>query len=169
MTRLMTPLGAVLRGLVAATAGTAAMDIQQYVGYRAGGGMTGFMEWEFGEIQNWDQAATPGQVGKRLAEAWTGKPLDPKWADLTNTIVHWGFGIQWGALYGIVAGSMDPPPVLLGPPFGTLVWLFGYAVLPLGKFYKPIWEYDAETLGKDLFSHLVHGTTTAITFRLLSR
>lgn len=169
MTRQMTPLGAVLRGLVAATAGTAAMDVQQYIAQRMGGGETGFLTWEFGGIQNWEQAAAPGQVGKRLIEAWTGKQLAPAWAQPINTIMHWGFGVQWGASYGIVAGSMSRPPVLLGPPFGTFVWLFGYAVLPLGHFYQPIWEYDAATLGKDLFSHLVYGTATSVAFRLLAR
>jgi hypothetical protein len=164
----LTPAGAVVRGLVAATAGTAVMDLQQYIGYRMGAGTTGFLQWEFGGIENWQQASTPGQVGKRIVEAWTEKPLAPRWADLTNSIVHWSFGIQWGTLFGIVAGSTDVSPVVLGPPYGVFVWLFGYMVLPLGHFYKPIWEYDPKTLGKDLFSHLVYGTATGIAYRLLS-
>lgn len=168
MTRQMTPLGAVLRGLLAATAGTAAMDVQRYVGYRLGGSETGFLGWEFGGIENWQDAATPGKVGERLIKAWTGKEPPASWADLTNNLVHWGFGIQWGALYGLVAGSMDPPPLWLGPPYGAGVWLFGYVVLPLGHFYKPIWEYGPETLAKDLGSHLVYGSVTGIMFRLLS-
>jgi hypothetical protein len=168
MTRQMTPLGAVLRGLVAATAGTAAMDIQQYLAYRMGGGEIGFLEWEFGGIDDWDQASTPGKVGERLVEAWTEQPLDPKWAGLTNNLVHWGFGIQWGSLYGIVAASRESPSILLGLPYGACVWLFGYAVLPLGHFYQPVWEYDIEALAKDLGSHLVYGTATALCFRLLA-
>lgn len=169
MTRQMTPLGAVVRGLVAAAAGTAAMDIQQYVGYRLGGGQSGFLDWEFGGIENWKQASAPGKVGERLIKAWTEKEPPPSWADLTNTLMHWGFGIQWGVFYGVVAGSIDPPPLWLGLPYGAGVWLFGYAVLPLGHFYKPIWDYDAETLAKDLGSHLVYGSVTGITYRLLSR
>lgn len=163
-----TPLGAVVRGLVAATIGTGAMDLQHYISYRRGGGPENFLRWEFGGIDNWDQVSVPGKVGLRLIEAWIGRTPSPKWAGVTNNVMHWGFGIQWGALYGIVAGSKDPPPIWLGPPFGALVWLFGYAVLPIGHFYKPIWEYDAETLARDLASHLVYGTVTGISFRLLS-
>ena len=144
------------------------MDLQQYVGYRLGGGKTGLLEWEFGGIENWEEASAPGKVGKRLIEAWTGKPLAPRWAGLTNNIMHWGFGIQWGAVYGIVAGSLERPPVLLGLPFGAFVWLFGYAVLPLGHFYQPIWEHDAKTLAEDLGTHLVYGSTTGVVFHLLS-
>lgn len=168
MGRQMTPIGAVTRGLMAAAAGTAAMDLQQYASYRRGGGTTGFLQWEFDGPSDWDAVSAPARVGKRITDAWTGGDLAPRWARLTNNIMHWSFGIQWGAPYGIVAGSMDPPSMLLGPPFGTAVWLFGYAVLPLGGFYKPIWEYDAETLSTDLLSHLVYGVTTGITFRLLS-
>lgn len=169
MMRQMTPLGAVIRGLVAAAAGTAAMDVQQYLGYRRGGGKTGFLEWEFGGIEDWDDASAPGKVGKRIIEAWTGRQLSPEWAGPTNNIMHWGFGSQWGAHYGILAGSIDAPPVWLGPPFGAAVWLFSYTVLPLGGFYKPIWEYDAETLAKDLGTHLIFGSVTGVVFRLLSR
>jgi hypothetical protein len=39
----------------------------------------------------------------------------------------------------------------------------------LAKLYKPIWEYDAETLAKDLSAHLAYGLATAATFGLLER
>jgi hypothetical protein len=34
--------------------------------------------------------------------------------------------------------------------------------------YKPIQDYDRETLAKDLTAHLVYGTTAAAALRLLS-
>jgi hypothetical protein len=57
---------------------------------------------------------------------------------------------------------------LLGVPFGAFVFATDYAVLPLGGFYKPIWEYDLKTLWDDLSAHLVFGTATAATFALLA-
>jgi hypothetical protein len=48
------------------------------------------------------------------------------------------------------------------------VWAQSYAVLVPAKLYKPIWEYDAETLWKDLSAHLVYGLATATTFRVLA-
>jgi len=41
-------------------------------------------------------------------------------------------------------------------------------VLPLAKVYKPIWQYDARTLAKDLSAHLAYGIGTAAAFRVLS-
>jgi hypothetical protein len=164
----MSPLGAVARGLIAAAAGTAAMDTQQYLQYRSGSGTKDILTWEFGGISSWDDVSTPGQVGKRIAEAWTGRPLSPRWAQLTNNLMHWGFGVQWGLPFGLVAGSTSLPAPVLGPPFGAAVWLFGYAVLPLGGFYQPLWAYDARTLARDLFHHVLYGAVTGITFEVLS-
>ena len=55
--------------------------------------------------------------------------------------------------------------VLLGPA----VRLAGCVVLPLAKVYKPIWEYDAQTLRKDLSAHVLYGTVTAAAFAALAR
>ena len=52
--------------------------------------------------------------------------------------------------------------------WGTVVWASSYAVLPALGLYKPIWEYDATTLAKDLGVHLVYGVTTAAAFRVLA-
>jgi hypothetical protein len=49
------------------------------------------------------------------------------------------------------------------------VWIAGYAVLPLAGVYKPIWEYDARTLGEDLSAHLVFGAATSAVFAALTR
>jgi hypothetical protein len=51
---------------------------------------------------------------------------------------------------------------------GPAVWLCGYAALPLAGVYKPIWEYDARTLGEDLSAHLVYGATTSAVFAALT-
>jgi hypothetical protein len=52
---------------------------------------------------------------------------------------------------------------------GPVVWLGGYAVLPLAHVYKPIWDYDARTLAKDLSAHLMFGTATSAVFAALTR
>jgi hypothetical protein len=40
--------------------------------------------------------------------------------------------------------------------------------LSAAGLYKPIQDYDRETLAKDLTAHLVYGTITAAALRLLS-
>jgi hypothetical protein len=165
----LTPLAAVTGGLVAATVGTLAMDLLLYARYRRGGGRSDFSRWEFSaDVQSWDQAPAPAQVGKRLVEGLFRQELPDQRAALVNNITHWGYGVLNGAPFGIIAGSMRSPRVRYGALFGASVWATSYVVLPAAKLYKPIWQYDVRTLGKDLSAHLVYGLATAAAFKAVS-
>ncbi|GAA0485986.1 hypothetical protein Ade02nite_09640 [Paractinoplanes deccanensis] len=164
----MTPLGAVLRGLVAGAVGTLAMDSLWYLRYRRGGGKDSFATWEFSAgVKTWEEAPAPAQVGRRLVEGVFQRKLDDRYAAVVNNITHWGYGMSAGAVYGVLAGSLRKPRSAYGPPFGAAVWGTSYAVLPAAGLYKQIWEYDRKTLAKDLSAHLVFGATTGAVFRAL--
>jgi len=164
----MTPLGAIAKGVAAGAAGTAAMDALMYRRYRKDGGTQAFLEWELSAgVDDWDAAAAPAQIGKRVIEGLFQIDLAPKWARLTNNVMHWGYGLAWGAQYGMVAGSLAAPKARYGLALGPTVWGSGYVVLPLAKLYKPIWEYDSASLLKDLSAHMVYGATTAAAFGVL--
>jgi hypothetical protein len=165
----VTPLGAVIRGLVAGAAGTGAMDAVLYARYRRAQGQEGFERWEFAsDVDSWEHAPAPAQVGKRLFEGLFQRELPPQRARLVDNITHWAYGILGGVSYGIVAGSLPTPRIRYGLPFGAGVWAAGYVVLPAAKLYQPIWKYDRVTLTKDLSAHLVYGLGTATAFRLLT-
>lgn len=166
----MTPLGAVIKGLIAGTIGTAIFDLFWYGRYRKGGGEQKLTDWEFSAgLDDWEKAGAPAQVGKRMYEGMLQRELKSEKAALTNNVVHWGNGIAWGAGYGLLAGSTKRRSVVAGLPFGAGVWAFGYAALAPMGLYKPMWEYDTKTLWKDLSAHLVYGVATAGAFRLLDR
>ena len=162
----ITPLAAVVGGLLAGAVGTASMDTIRYLRYRRAGGQDSWLEWEFAPVESWDKAPDPGQVAKRVIEGFTQRELPDRWAFLASTVTHWGFGSAWGALYGVLAGSLSKPRPLYGLPFATVVWSSGYLVLPEAGLYKPIWEYDAKTLASDLSAHLGYGTGTGAAFWL---
>jgi hypothetical protein len=164
----MTPIGALIRGVLAGAIGTAAMDMLWFYRYKRGGGKSNLIDWEFSVgLDDWSKASAPAQVGKRLFEAFFQRELSPRWAALTNNVTHWSYGMGWGAIYSIVAGSTRQPRIRWGFPFGCLVWGLSYVILPLAQVYKPIWEYDLPTLGKDFSAHLVYGVGTASAFRAL--
>jgi hypothetical protein len=165
-----TSFGAVTRGWLAGAVGTAAMDCLLYVRYRRRGGTERFLDWEFSAgLEDWENAPAPAQVGRRIAEGVLQIQLAPERARLVNNIMHWAYGLGWGAVYGIVAGSLRQPRVIYGLPFGSTVFLSDYVILPLAKLYKPLWEYDAHTLTDDYSAHLVYGVATSATFCLLAR
>jgi uncharacterized membrane protein YagU involved in acid resistance len=82
--------------------------------------------------------------------------------------VHWGTGIGWALQYAM-RSSTTRHRLLETLALGPRAWLASYALLPLAKVYKPIWEYDARTLLDDLSGHMVFGTATSTTFAALSR
>jgi len=161
-----TALAVLLRGTVAGAIGTATMDLAQYVRYRKNGGEDGIFAWEFSGVKTWAGAPAPAQVGKRLIEGLFQTKLPDKAANVVNNAAHWAYGIGWGAAFALAAGSA-PPRARWGALFGTVVWLADYAVLPATGLYKPIWDYDAKTLGTDWADHLVYGTATAGAFGAL--
>jgi hypothetical protein len=165
----ITPLAAVAAGVLAGAAGTVCMDAVRYLRYRKAGGTDSPLAWEFPPVENWEQAPDPGKVAKRVIEGFTQRELPGRWAWLTSTVMHWGYGSAAGACYGILVGSLRRRNPLYGLPFGAAVWLTGYLVLPEGGLYKPIWEYDAKTLADDLSAHLAYGTGTGAAFWLLAK
>ena len=165
----ITPLAAVVGGLLAGLAGTACLDAVRYVKYRRSGGKDSPLAWEFPPVEGWEKAPDPGQVGKRLIEGFTQRELPDRWAWPVSTVMHWSYGSGWGALYGVLAGSLRRPDPLYGLPLGAVVWISGYVLLPEGGLYKPIWEYDAKTLADDLSAHLAYGAGTGTTFWLITR
>jgi hypothetical protein len=165
----VTPLAAILRGLIAGVPGTLAMDILLFARYVRGGGESGFSSWESSaDLSSWEEAPAPAQVGKRLFEGFFQRQLAPERARLVNNVMHWGYGIFQAGLYGVIAGSLRRPRIRYGLPFGAILWASDYVVLGAAKLYKPIWEYDAKTLAGDLSGHLMYGAVTASAFQLLS-
>jgi hypothetical protein len=154
-------------GAVASAIGTAAMDLVQYPRYRREGGKESLRRWELAAgMTSWDEA---GQVGQKLEHFVTGRPPPDRWARTTTNLIHWATGIGWGLQYGALAGRTSGHLWIRGLALGPAVWLTGYVVLPLAGVYKPIWEYDARTLGEDLSDHFVFGVTTSVVFAAVTR
>ena len=71
----MTPLAAVVAGLLAGAAGTVCLDAVHYLKYRRAGGTDGPLAWEFAPVRNWETAPAPGQVARRVLEGFTQRKL----------------------------------------------------------------------------------------------
>ena len=165
----MNPVGAMVRGLVAGALGTIAMDLLLYSRYRRGGGADGFVAWELSaSTEDWEHAATPGLVGRTVAKEVLHVDLPDSAAALTNNVVHWATGLQWGAAYGLaVAGGR--PGIRSGALLGLVACTTSYVVLPLLGLYQPPWEYERKVLAQDYSAHLLFGAITGATCWVLAR
>ena len=152
-----------VRGAIAGAIATAAMDAVWYRRYRAGGGQDPFPAWEFSASATGfgDDAPAPARVGKHLADA-ARIELPDSASGTTNNVVHWTTGIGWGKFGALAASVLPLPPLATGVATGLTAWGASYAVLGRLGIYKPIGEYDRETLWKDLSAHLVFGSALGV-------
>jgi len=162
------PLGALIRGAVAGALGTAVMDMALFAKHRAQGGRDGLIEFEFRGTSDWDSVPAPALMGKRIYEGVLQRPLGARWARVTNNVMHWGYGISWGAALSAAIIARPTPAMIAGPVFGGTVWGSSYVILPLARLYMPIWKYRLAELAPDLAAHLAYGIATAASLRLLS-
>ena len=157
-------------GALSGVIGTAAMDALLYRRYRREGGKASPWGWESAEgVTTWTAASAPGQLGQKVERLVTRRPPPEHWARPTTNALHWATGIGWGIQYGVLAAKPSKHRLLRALALGPAAWLAGYIVLPLAGVYKPIWEYDARTLGKDLSAHLLYGATASGAFAALAR
>ncbi len=102
--------------------------------------------------------AAAGAVGRRIPERRKG---------LAGWVVHYAYGVAWGAAFGLGARAIAPRiPVVAGLAFGAALWLLSDEVLvPLLRFSRRPAEYPASTHAKGLAAHLVYGVATDVGWR----
>ena len=159
--------GRLARGVLAGAAGTLAMDLLWWSRARRSGSDAAFLEWELDDSGSFDDAGAPAQVGRRAA-ALVGVDLPDEVAGTTTNVVHWLTGIGYGLAHALRPGAARHP-VRAGLTTGAGAFANSYATLGAMGVYEPIWEYDAETLAKDLSAHLLFGATTGIVHGALAR
>lgn len=161
-----TPLGALLRGLIAGVGGTAAMTAYQEL-VPSGGNADGGEPQS--EAERWQRAPAPAQVGNRILEGVFQRQVPADRIPLLTNVMHWLYGTTQGGVYGLVRGTVRADPLVAGILFGAGVWGLSYLQLvPMG-IYEPPWRYPAKALALDLSYHLVYGVGVAGVYDGLDR
>lgn len=169
MSRNVTPLGALGRGLAAGLVGTAVMTLAQTLPAK--------LQSSGGEGQDdaaeqprdpWAQASAPAKVARRVTEGVFHQEVPPERIPLLTHGMHWTYGTAWGAVYGLAQGSLHAPTLRHGLVFGTAVWAMSYVQLvPMG-LYEPPWKYAPKDIAMEVGYHLAYGAGVAGAFRVLN-
>jgi hypothetical protein len=163
-----TPLGAVLRGLLAGVAGTAAMTAWQELSAKLQSSGEEDGGSQDGPSDPWEEAPAPAQVARKVLEGVFDKEVPAESIPTLTNVMHWGYGTSWGAVYGLLAGTRGRSTLGGGLLFGTGVWASSYLQLvPMG-LYEPPWKYSPSQLAFDLSYHLAYGGGTAVAYRVIS-
>jgi len=149
-----TPLGAVIKGLVAGAIGTAVMTAYQLAAAKAMGS---------------GSSNVPGEVGKRVLEGVFQREVSDEQVEKLTNPVHVIYGVSWGPLYGIVQSSLSRGSGRHGLAFGTAVWGASLVQLPAMKLAPPVWEMSPSSIALDLSYHLVYGIGVAAAYAAIDR
>ena len=85
-----------------------------------------------------------------------------------GTLVHWGYGIAWGAVRGLVGATGLRGPAAALTHFG-LVWGGEQVVLPATGAGKPTWSYGGAALATDAWHHAVYAAASSGGYEWLDR
>jgi hypothetical protein len=93
-------------------------------------------------------------------------PIDPARKKAAASVLHYLFGADWGALYGLLRESVRVPPLL----FGAAVWMVSdNLILPLFRVAAWPQHYPWKVHAYALQAHFAYGLGTAAAYSVLRK
>lgn len=142
--RIRAAADAIGRGMVAGVVGTAAMTLSSTVEAKVSGR---------------GSSTTPADAAGKVAGV---EPTDQGEARF-NSLVHWGYGIGWGAVRGLIGLIGLRGPTATAAHLGA-VWGTEQMLLPALDVGAPVWTYGAQAVGTDVLHHTVYAAATGLAY-----
>jgi uncharacterized membrane protein YagU involved in acid resistance len=112
----------------------------------------------------------PEVMAEKIAEAVAGVELNKGRKEKYGNVVHWGYGIMWGGLYGALRGRAPLVDTANGLGFGTGLWLIGdEMMMPLMKLSPPSSKFPWQNHARAFGNHMAYGVTLGLTHNLLCK
>jgi hypothetical protein len=141
---------AVGKGLFAGAAGTVAMTVSSTL--------------EAKLRERGSSSAPADAAGKVLGV----QPRDEAGEARFATVVHWSYGISWGALRGVLHAAGVDGAGATALHFAA-VWGSAQAMLPALDIAPPPWESPKQEVLIDAMHHAVYAIATGVAFAALER
>jgi putative membrane protein len=106
---------------------------------------------------------------RRVAKTAWGKDLGQDQAKQLGNAVHWGYGIFFGSLYGVLRNRLPAMSTGAGLPFGVALDVFGEGMLlPIFKLSPPATQFPVSTHLRDMTAHYAYTATAECVCATLS-
>jgi uncharacterized membrane protein YagU involved in acid resistance len=165
----ISPLGALVRGAIAGAVGSAVQSWFFRTTASLQPGKTG-KEFDPPEFQQKKEMETE-TVARRLVENFAQRTLTRSQEATGGNLVHYAFGSAWGALYGLVAESVEgKTKMATATKLGSTVWMLSDNVL-LPSVKLAAWpnKYKLKTHAYALSAHIVYGMAVISAYEVLKR
>ncbi len=164
-----------LAGMAGGAAGTAAMGLFMKAMQKASTNGSNGAEKKthdislIGRRHQEDEQATAA-LGRIIYSKVKGRDPDPAVKAKTAQAVHWTYGIEQGATYGLIRGRKAKGDILGGLAFGAALWLAGDMIaVPLLGLSEGPKAFPKSLHAEALGAHLVYGVATAAATQLVER
>jgi uncharacterized membrane protein YagU involved in acid resistance len=117
------------------------------------------------------RSAPPYQVmAEKIVKKTTGKELANAQKMKVGKALHWGYGLAWGALYGVLRTRVPLVAKVGGLPFATAFFLTGdEAMNGIMKTTGPLKRFPWEAHARGFVNHVAFTATTDGIHRGLSK
>lgn len=117
-----------------------------------------------------DGESSTTRLARELYKLRSEEPLRSRQAQQVGSIIHYGLGAGLGLAYGAAANSRPVIASGAGVPLGVVTELvFDQAIVPALGLSNPFWKCPVEWHVRGMAAHLVFGTVTEASRRLLLR
>ena len=141
---------AVGKGLFAGVAGTAAMTASSTLEMK---------------LRDRGASSTPAQAAAKVLGV---EPVDEASEARFSNIVHWGYGISWGGVRGLLTAAGLSGSAATAAHLAA-VWGTEQVMLPALDVTPPLTEWGKEEITIDALHHLVYAVATGIAYSRLDR
>lgn len=137
-------------GLVAGTAGTAAMTVSSTIEAK---------------VRGRGASTAPADAAGAVLGV---EPRGEREKQRFGQIVHWAYGTGWGMARGVL-GDLIPSAAVATAVHGALLWGFEQVALPLLGVMPPLHRQGAEQVAIDLVHDTVYTCATGAAYTYLTR
>jgi len=115
------------------------------------------------KLRERESSDAPAQAAGKMLGV---QPRDPEGKQRFSSVVHWGYGIGWGAVRGLIAALGRRGAEASAEHF-ALVWGTANVMLPSLRVAPPPWQMPPEELAIDGLHHAVYAGTTGLAYELI--
>src|SRR4051812_15870880 len=76
------------------------------------------------------RAKPPERLAGKVAKGLFDKRLDKKGREVGGQVIHWGYGVGWGSLYGIIQSTFRLPFMVTGTLLGIAMAIAASTGIP---------------------------------------
>jgi uncharacterized membrane protein YagU involved in acid resistance len=153
-----------LYGAIGGIIGTVVMEQVTDVMYR-------FESDEKKKKEEWLRSEPPPQaMSRHFTHDVLHVGISEKGLARLGNVVHWGYGMAWGALYGVLHDRVPAFSKAAGLPFGIAFWIVGDELVTTAfKLTPPPQTFPIDAHVRGLAGHLAFTASADGTYRALQK